>query len=42
MGPPREHRLAPSVVTAEAERAGFRSLPVSLDLPHQYVLAFTR
>lgn len=41
MGPPREHRLAPAVVTREMTEAGFRAGPTLDTLPNQYVLSFT-
>lgn len=40
MGPPREMKLAPSVVTQEMTSAGFRAGPTLDTLPEQYVLTF--
>lgn len=40
IGPPPGHRLAREQVVAEMERAGYRLLPATAPLPHQYVLAF--
>ena len=42
MGPPKQHRLAPEAVVKDAEQAGLHALPVTLELPNQYVLAFKR
>ncbi len=41
MGPPREHRLSPAVVTQEMGEAGFHAGPTFDALPNQYVLSFT-
>jgi cyclopropane fatty-acyl-phospholipid synthase-like methyltransferase len=41
MGPPVEAKLAPHVVQAELETAGFRPVAVSHTLPEQYFLVFT-
>lgn len=40
MGPPREHKLAPAVVTQEMTSAGFRAGATLDTLPEQYVLTF--
>jgi SAM-dependent methyltransferase len=40
MGPPREHRLSPEVVTRELAEAGYRASGTYDSLPNQYVLAF--
>lgn len=41
MGPPREHRIAPAIVTQEMTEAGFRAGATLDTLPNQYVLSFT-
>ena len=42
VGPPREHRLAPDVVTAWCREEGFRSIGERLQTPEHYMLLVDR
>jgi ubiquinone/menaquinone biosynthesis C-methylase UbiE len=39
-GPPPTHKISRETVVAEMQAAGFRSIPVELELPYHYVLLF--